>query len=282
MWASVDGSQNFHARCEKNGHCSSFDTIFTGFNLLFWFCLFTNYHHCLGYLVISGLPLPENQNLHCLTITFKFEFRIQLSSKITSGTESKLWRFSSAAAGWKPPLISPCNNWITRGSPLLIINRYFHLSIKAKISQHSDLYDKPPGSLRDGRHQTPSAPLCLLDPLKACKRTFVYIKFGQKESKSNVQITQSIWKMTHPSSWPTLFRAGSSASFTWELAPCKGWAMIDGMVFLKGSCAMYLRIKVHRPGVVHEGQVCIVQLVVYLEHGNKNCSHQCLYQYRTI
>ena len=34
MWASVDGSQNFHARCEKNGHCSSFDMIFTGFNLL--------------------------------------------------------------------------------------------------------------------------------------------------------------------------------------------------------------------------------------------------------
>ena len=160
-----------------------------GLICLFWFCLFTNYHHCLGYLVISGLPLPENQNLHCLTIAFKFEFRIQLSSKITSGTESKLWRFSSAAAGWKPPLISPCNSWMTRGSPLFIINRYSHLSIKAKISQHSDLDDKPPGSLRDGRHRTPSAPLCLLDPLKAYKRTFVHIKFGQKENKSIVHIS---------------------------------------------------------------------------------------------
>ena len=159
-----------------------------GLICLFWFCLFTNYHHCLGYLVISGLPLPENQNVQCFTIAFKFEFRIQLSSKITSGTESKLWRFSSAAAGWKPPLISPCNSWMTRGSPLFIINRYSHLSIKAKISKHSDLDDKPPGSLRDGRHRTPSAPLCLLDPLKACKRTFAYIKFGQKENKSIVQI----------------------------------------------------------------------------------------------
>ena len=159
-----------------------------GLICLFWFCLFTNYHHCLGFLVISGLPLPENQNVERFTIAFKLEFRIQLSSKTTSGTESKLWRFSSAAAGWKPPLISPCNSWITRGSPLFIINRYSHLSIKARISQHSDLDDKPPGSLRDGRHRTPSAPLCLLDPLKACKRTFLYNKFEQKESKSNVQI----------------------------------------------------------------------------------------------
>ena len=73
----------------------------------------------------------------------------------------------------------------------IVDNQQMHLSIKAKISQHSDLDDKPPGSLRDGRHRTPSAPLCLLDPLKACKRTFVYIKFGQKENKSIVLNTQS-------------------------------------------------------------------------------------------
>ena len=158
-----------------------------GLICLFWFCLFTNYHHCLGCLVISGRPLPENQNVQRFTIAFKFEFRIQLSSKTTSGTESKLWRFSSAAAGWKPPLISPCNSWITRGSPLFIINRYSHLSIKAKISQHSDLDDKPPGSLRDGRHRTPSAPLCLLDPLKAW-RTFFTSNSDKKEKKSIVQI----------------------------------------------------------------------------------------------
>lgn len=202
-----------------------------GLICLFWFCLFTNYHHCLGFLVISGLPLPENQNVQCFTIAFKFEFRIQLSSKTTSGTESKLWRFSSAAAGWKPPLISPCNSWITRGSPLFIINRYSHLPSKAKISQHSDLDDKPPGSLRDGRHRIPSAPLCLLDPLKACKEHLFTSSSDKKKINQLCINTQSTQKMPHPSSWPTLFKAGSSASFTWEFAPCKGCSMIHGIVF---------------------------------------------------
>merc|ERR1719445_849876 len=76
-----------------------------GLICLFWLCLFTNYHHCLGYLVISGLPLP-------------------------------LERSQSYEDSLQP-------------------------------QQVGSLRLSHPGSLRDGRHRTPSAPLCLLDPLKA-------------------------------------------------------------------------------------------------------------------
>jgi len=65
MWASVDGSQNFHARCEKNGHCSSFDMIFTGFNLLI--------------LVLSLYKLSSLSWVPC-----------DLRPPTASGTESKL------------------------------------------------------------------------------------------------------------------------------------------------------------------------------------------------
>ena len=96
----------------------------------------------------------------------------------------------------------------------------------------------------------------------------------------NWALTNTKWKKkqdqaSHPSSCPTLFRAGSSASFTCEFAPWRDYNNFahsnrNDNTFqrilwtLDMEFMVHLWVQVHSPGVMHKSKMCVVQFIMHL------------------